>query len=69
MPDESREREYREEAERLAMLPREDQRRVIAQQKAIAADRKVPAPDRAFARERAAALERHLRRLNRQKKS
>lgn len=57
------EQEYREEAERLAELPREDQRRLIAQHRAIAADASVPKSDREQARERADALERHLKRL------
>lgn len=54
---------YREEAERLAGLPREDQRQLIAQHRAIAADKSVPKSDRNEAKERADALERHLRRL------
>lgn len=60
--------EYREEAERMAELPRDDQRRLIAQHRAIAADKSVPTPDRKEAKERADALEKHLRRLARKKK-
>jgi hypothetical protein len=61
------EQEYREEAERLATLPRDDQRQLIAQHRAIAADKSVPKADRKEAKERADALERHLRRLARKK--
>jgi hypothetical protein len=60
-----KEQEYREEAERLADLPRDDQRRLIAQHRAIAADNGVPMPDRKEAKERADALEKHFRRLAR----
>ena len=66
-PDPAKEQEYRQEAERLARLPRDVQRRLIAQHRAIAADSKVPKRDRQEADERADALERHLRRLNRSK--
>ena len=68
MPTANREREYREEAERLARLPREDQREVIALHRSVADNPNVPKEDRRAARERAEALERHLRRLNRAKK-
>ena len=61
------EQEYRAEAERLAELPRDDQRRLIAQHRAIAADKSVPKADRKEAKERADALERHLRGLARKK--
>lgn len=63
------ENQYREEAERLALLPRDDQRRLIAQHRAIAADEGVPLPDRKEAGERADALERHLRRLARTRRN
>jgi hypothetical protein len=59
--------EHGAEAERLAQLPREVQRKLIAQHRAIAADRKAPKRDRDEAKERADALERHLRRLKRKK--
>ena len=59
---------YRTEAERLAALPRDDQRQLIAQHRAIAADKSVPKSDRKEARERADALERHLRRVARKKR-
>jgi hypothetical protein len=57
--------EYRAEAERLANLPRADQRKVIALHRSVAANPKLPTVDRRAAAERADALERHLRRLNR----
>jgi esterase/lipase superfamily enzyme len=60
--------EYREEAERLAELSRDDQRRAVALIRAPADNPKVGKRDREEARERADALERHLRRLNRKKK-
>lgn len=63
------EQEYREEAERLAELPRDVQRQLIAQHRAIAADKSVPKPDRKEAEERADALEKHLRRLARKKRN
>jgi hypothetical protein len=69
MPDTTKEQEYREEAQRLAQLSIADQRAIIAQHRTIAADPKVTQADRALACERADALERHLRRLARQKKS
>jgi hypothetical protein len=62
------EQECRAEAERLAELPRDDQRRLIAQHRAIAADKSVPKADRKEAKERADALDKHLRRLARKKK-
>lgn len=57
------EQAYREEAEHLALLPRDDQRQLIAQHRAIAADRDVPKPDRLEAEERTDPLKRHLRLL------
>jgi hypothetical protein len=64
----AQEQETREEAKRLAELPITDQKQIIALHRGIADDEKVPEGDRDFARERADALERHLRRLNREKK-
>ena len=61
--------EYQAEAERLASLPRDVQRQLIAQHRAIAADKEVPKADRREASERADALERHLRRLARKKRN
>lgn len=56
-----REQEIREEAERLRLLPREDQQAFIAMLRADGENRKVPKADRDFARERADALERFLK--------
>jgi hypothetical protein len=66
--DPAKEQEYRAEAERLAELPRDVQRQAIALIRAPAENPKVGRRDREDARERAEALERHLRRLNRKKK-
>ena len=68
-PDPTREQEHRHEAERLALLPVEDQREIIALHRSVADSAKVPKRDREAARKRADALERHLRRLNRRKKT
>jgi len=62
------EEEYRAEAERLAEVPRDVQRQAVAIVRAPADNPKVGKRDREEARERADALERHLRRLNRRKK-
>jgi hypothetical protein len=53
--------EYRREAERLALLPIEDQRAIIALHRSVADDKEVSESDRKVARERANALERLLR--------
>lgn len=53
--------ECREEAERLRLLSREDQRAFIAMLRADGENRKVPKADRDFALERADALERFLK--------
>jgi hypothetical protein len=68
MLEPAKEQEYREEAERLALLPGADQREVIALHRSIADNPKAAKADRQAARERADALERHLRRLDRRKK-
>jgi len=68
MSGESRQKEYAAEAERLAKLPRADQREIIALHRAVAGNPKLPTRDRRAAAERANALDRHLRRLNRQRK-
>jgi hypothetical protein len=60
--------EYRAEAERLALLPRADQSEVIALHRSVAENAKLPKADRQAAADRADALERYLRRLNRRKK-
>lgn len=62
------EQEHREEAERLAVLPCDVQRQAVAIIRAPADDPNAGKSDRKEARERADALERHLRRLNRRKK-
>ena len=61
------EQRYLDEAERLAKLPPDDRKAVIAVHRAVASNRKVPAADRKDARDRADALEWHLRRLARKK--
>ena len=68
MPDPDREQEHLAEAERLAELPRDVQRKALALIRAPADDPKVSKRDRQEARDRAEALERHLKRLNRSKK-
>jgi hypothetical protein len=65
---EDSDRQYREEAERLAMLPLADQREIIALHRAVTANPKLRKADRRAAAERADALERHLRRLSRRRK-
>jgi esterase/lipase superfamily enzyme len=67
-PDPDREHEYAAEADRLAQLPAEAQRQAVAIIRAPADNPKVGKRDREEARQRADALERHLRRLNRRKK-
>jgi hypothetical protein len=62
------EQEYREEAERLAKLPPEDQKEILSLHRSTAENPKAPKRERELARERLAALERHLRRLNRKEK-
>ena len=54
------EQEFREEAERLRHLSREDQESFVAMLRRDAANGRVPKSDRDFARERADALERLL---------
>jgi hypothetical protein len=61
--------QHAEEAVRLAQLPVAEQKKIIAMHRTDAANVKVPKADQDFARERAEALERHLRRLNRKKKN
>ena len=60
-----RENRYREEAERLAQQPPEEQRTAIARIRAMADDENAPPAQRAQQRERAAALEWLLQRLSR----
>ena len=60
MPDPAKEQAYREEAERLALLPVEDQREIIALHRSLARNSKVPKREREAGKERADALERLL---------
>ena len=60
MSDPAKEQEFREEAERLALLPIADQRQIIAMHEADAKNPKVPKRDRAYAAERERALTRLL---------
>jgi hypothetical protein len=60
MPDSAKEQEYREEAERLSLVPTEDQREIIALHRSIAGNPKVPKREREAGKERADALERLL---------
>jgi ABC-type methionine transport system ATPase subunit len=53
--------EDRTEAERLKLLPRGEQRQIVAIVRAVADDPKVPEADRREARRRASALEQLLR--------
>jgi len=59
------EEEYRAEAERLALLPVADQKEIIALHRSVADNPKLVQRDRQAAADRADAMERHLRRLNR----
>jgi hypothetical protein len=68
-PDPDLEGEYRAEAERLAQLPPDVQRKAVELIRGPADDPKVPTADREAARRRAAALERHLRRFNRARRN
>ena len=68
MTEPAREQQHREEAERLALLPVEEQKQIIAMHRADANNPKVPKRDRAFAAERADALEWHFRRLRKKRK-
>jgi hypothetical protein len=60
MLEPAREQEYREEAERLALLPVEDQREIIALHRSIASNPRVPKREREAGKERADTLERLL---------
>jgi hypothetical protein len=59
-PDPSREQEYREEAARVALLPRPDQIEIIALHRSVASNPTVPKVERQAGLERAAALEKLL---------
>jgi hypothetical protein len=58
--DKEREKEHRDEAERMRLLPVDVQRELIREHKAIATNPKVPKRDRQFAAERARVLTRLL---------
>lgn len=64
-----KETEYREEAERLAVLPVAEQLKIIAMHREIASDKVVPKAERQAGLERAAALERFLRPKKKKRKS
>jgi hypothetical protein len=68
LPDSSQDQGFREEAERLSQLPRDLQKAIIAMHRLDADNPKAPKRDRDFAQKRAAALETHLRTLNKKKK-
>jgi hypothetical protein len=57
---EEQDKEWREEAERLALLPKADQREIIALHRSVADNPKVRKADREAAAQRADALEKHL---------
>jgi hypothetical protein len=61
MSDPTKEQQYREEAQRLALLPKEDQRQIIALHRSVADNPKVPKREREAGRQRADALERLLK--------
>ena len=64
-----KEQEYREEAERLAMLPVTEQRKIITMHREIAVGKGVPDAERQAGLERAEALERLLRLKKKRRKS
>jgi hypothetical protein len=61
--------EFAEEAERLAQLPARERKEALAVHRRIADDTRLSDATRNYARYVADTLERHLRRLNRQKQS
>jgi len=60
MVDDSQEQEFREEAERLALLDRETQRNLVGMVRNLAKSPKLPKAERDRNRRRAVALERFL---------
>jgi hypothetical protein len=66
MPDPSKGQEYREEAERLALIPPDDQQAVIAMYRQLADNPLATKACRQEAKAHAAALAKHLRRINRE---
>jgi hypothetical protein len=63
------EQEFRAEAERLALPPRQDQRKILGMLRECADNPKTPKRERNAGLARIRALERHLRRLNRRAES
>lgn len=59
--DADREQEYRDEAERLKLISRDEQRQIVAFYRDVANGKGVPARERKAGLERAAALERLLK--------
>lgn len=59
--DADREQEYRDEAARLKLISRDEQRQIIAFYRDVANGKRVPARERKAGLERAAALERLLK--------
>jgi hypothetical protein len=68
MPEPTKEQEDRDEAERLAQLPRDVQRQIVAMHWTDAGNPKVPKRDRDIAMARAQALERLLKLRKRPKR-
>ena len=62
------EQEFREEAERLAAIPIEDQKAVLDIYRSCARNPRLPRREREWNRARVEALERHLKRLKRKNK-
>lgn len=60
MSELEKEREFREEAERLAQLSKEDQQKIISMHRTDASNPRVPKADRKYAKERADVLEKFL---------
>ena len=59
--DAEKEREYRDEAERLKLIPRDEQRWILAFYRDVANGKGVPARERKAGLERIAVLERILK--------
>jgi hypothetical protein len=62
-------KEFRTEAERLALLHRDDQQKILAMLRECAENPRTPKRERQAGLARVKALERHLRRLNRRRKA
>jgi hypothetical protein len=61
--------EYREEAERLALLSRDEQRTILGMLRECAENEKTPKRERQAGLARVKALELHLRRLKRRRRA